>query len=77
MTDSTNLPTNPDELLAWAARTDHSRRVISLFLGISRSDVEDDVAALHGVTHGVNVEDIAGNKGSAHGGQFASGGALW
>lgn len=48
MTDSTNLPTSPDELLAWAARADHSKRVVSLFLGISRREVEEDVARVLG-----------------------------
>lgn len=44
MNDYANLPTSPDELIAWAARADHSKRVLSLFLGMAREDVEADVA---------------------------------
>ena len=48
MEDRTNLPTSPDELIAWAARADHARRVISLFLGVSREEVEEDPARILG-----------------------------
>lgn len=48
MEDRTNLPTSPDELIAWAARADHARRVISLFLGVSREEVEEDLARVLG-----------------------------
>jgi hypothetical protein len=44
MTERANLPTNPEELIAWAARADHSKRVLSLFLGTSREYIEEDVA---------------------------------
>lgn len=44
MNDRTNMPTNPDELIAWAARADQSKRVISLFLATSRDEVEADIA---------------------------------
>lgn len=44
MSERTNLPTNPEELIAWAARADHSKRVLSLFLGTSRDYIEEDVA---------------------------------
>lgn len=44
MNDHTNLPTSPEELIAWAARADHAKRVLGLFLGVSREDVEADVA---------------------------------
>lgn len=39
-----NLPTSPEELIAWAARADHSKRVLSLFLGTSREYIEEDLA---------------------------------
>lgn len=48
MTDRTNLPTSPEELIAWAARADHAKRVLSLFLGMSRDDVEADLARVLG-----------------------------
>lgn len=44
MSDRTNLPTNPEALIAWAARADHAKRVLSLFLGMSRDYIEADVA---------------------------------
>lgn len=44
MSERANLPTSPEELLAWAARADHSKRVLSLFLGTSREYIEEDVA---------------------------------
>lgn len=44
MNDHSNLPKNPEELLAWAARADHSKRVLSLFLGTSREELESDLA---------------------------------
>ncbi len=48
MKDRTNLPTNPEELIAWAARADHAKRVLGLFLGVSREDVEADLARVLG-----------------------------
>lgn len=48
MNDPTNLPTNPDELMAWAARSDQAKRLIGLFLGVSREDVDQDVARVLG-----------------------------
>ena len=44
MSERANLPTNPEELIAWAARADHSKRVLSLFLGTSREYIDEDVA---------------------------------
>lgn len=44
MTERADLPTNPEELIAWAARADHSKRVLSLFLGTSREYIEEDLA---------------------------------
>lgn len=48
MNDPTDLPTNPDDLMAWAARADQSKRLLGLFLGVSRSDLDADVARVLG-----------------------------
>lgn len=43
MNHRTDLPTSPEQLLASAARADHSKHVLSLFLSIQRDEIEDDL----------------------------------
>ena len=43
MNQRSDLPTSPEQLLACAARADHSKHVLSLFLSIQRNEIEDDL----------------------------------
>jgi len=43
MNERFDLPTSPEQLLASAARTDRSKHVLSLFLSISRDEIEEDL----------------------------------
>ena len=43
MNERSDLPTSPEQLLASAARADHSKHVLSLFLSIPRNEIENDL----------------------------------
>lgn len=43
MTDRMQGPTSPEELIASATRADHSKHVLSLFLAVSRDEIESDL----------------------------------